>query len=352
MKTEVWLMCSMFIFMISQINCQNISPVFIQDIAYYLRSYKFNEWDAGVAQDKSIHMYEYFPAEPMRLHWEVKKYCSFKFRNCIEYLHDKISTTSLVRIEDTSVLLNFDPTLNRNQIEKKCKENLNKEISSSFPFEDSGDRYMWTTSALYFMCWFTMKSEKLLEHFYERCDNFAACWDDNFGSRNYDPRANDERPFLCSWYSFCPDPCCPQKHMKTKNECLTNKLNPCYALGTHYLSSCSLRRSKNMNFLGMTMNQWNVTCNCKDPGFIWNSKFGLCVDIDECSTKKHNCDTKVQSCINLPGTYDCFCFVGYEWNVYNNECVPYQFIKKREKPKEFNLFYFWMMVEKWILSFF
>lgn len=289
----------------------------------------------------------------MNLHWEVKKYCSLDFHNCIQYLHDKISTTSLIREEDTSVLLNNDPTLNRNEINKKCKENLNKELSSSFPFEDSGDRFMWTTSALYFMCWFTMKGENALKQLHERCDNFGACWDNNFGSRNQDPRANDERPFLCAWYSFCPDPCCPVKHLKTKTDCNVNELNPCYTLGNLHLSSCRIKRSKNNDFLGIMMNQWNTTCNCIDPGFTWSSKFGLCIDIDECSTKKHNCDTIKQSCINLPGSYDCFCFVGYEWNVYNNECVPYHFIKQeREEPKKFGLVHYWILVQSWISSFF
>jgi hypothetical protein len=38
----------------------------------------------------------------------------------------------------------------------------------------------------------------------EPCDNFANCLDPDFGASNGDPRADDEKPFQCATYSFCP----------------------------------------------------------------------------------------------------------------------------------------------------
>jgi hypothetical protein len=38
----------------------------------------------------------------------------------------------------------------------------------------------------------------------EPCDNFANCLDPEFGASNGDPRADDEKPFQCATYSFCP----------------------------------------------------------------------------------------------------------------------------------------------------
>ena len=38
----------------------------------------------------------------------------------------------------------------------------------------------------------------------EPCDNFANCLDPEFGASNGDPRADDETPFQCATYSFCP----------------------------------------------------------------------------------------------------------------------------------------------------
>ena len=60
------------------------------------------------------------------------------------------------------------------------------------------------TSASYYMCWHTMNEVPSLAALGEPCDNFANCLDPEFGASNRDPRADDETPFQCATYSFCP----------------------------------------------------------------------------------------------------------------------------------------------------
>ncbi|XP_077284419.1 uncharacterized protein LOC143909969 [Arctopsyche grandis] len=308
---------------------QEISPRVFQDVAFYLRSYKFNEWDANTISGESDYpIHSYFPDMNL-LHWEVRKHCSKNFRHCISYLHDQIDNLPLDRLEDTSTVLNRNPSEIIELVEKKCKKNLKKEIEDVTQFEDHQDRYQWVITAMYYMCWYTMKEEEMLKHLNERCDNFAACLDKDFGFRNNDPRADDELPFNCASYSFCPDPCCPSKHLKSKEECLKDDSNPCYIEGSHHESSCSLKKYRNTNFESIIANEWNVSCKCRESGFKWNSQFGICVDVDECSTER--CSSS-QTCVNTPGSYDCFCDFGYYWNQNRSDCVPYVFVTDYKQP--------------------
>lgn len=60
------------------------------------------------------------------------------------------------------------------------------------------------------------------------------------------------------------------------------------------------------------LNRWNVSCGCPKAGYVWNSLYGMCIDVDECSNIVENkCDTKLEACINLPGTYRCACKWGH-----------------------------------------
>lgn len=81
------------------------------------------------------------------------------------------------------------------------------------------------------MCWYTMLGVPDLATFNEPCDNHANCFDeyiDTFG-HNRDPRADDTKPYACALYSFCPDHCCPVKHIWLIKDCYQSQSNPCYA---------------------------------------------------------------------------------------------------------------------------
>lgn len=163
-----------------------------------------------------------------------------------------------------------------------------------------------------------MNEVEIFTHFQERCDNFANCLDPKFGPENNDPRVSDTIEYACSIYSFCPDPCCPIKHISNFTECWNNSLNPCFEQSN---KKCSLKPSENINFRSLVLNEWNVTCQCELKGFRWNSKYRICVDINECTDLMNPCIHETETCVNLVGSYRCICAYGYEWNEINKQCT-------------------------------
>lgn len=64
-----------------------------------------------------------------------------------------------------------------------------------------------------------------------------------------------------------------------------------------------------------------MSCECQVVGYEWSARFGLCVDINECTRGLHNCSFKDgQTCVNLPGGFDCFCQFGMIWNTNVEKC--------------------------------
>ena len=122
-------------------------------------------------------------------------------------------------------------------------------------------------------------------------------------------------------------------------ECLVG--NECHANATCDDSEGSYSCNCNIGFIGdgkmcqegsctediCPLNQECVSptthdCQCKN-GFERNET-DFCVDTDECTSNKNNCDKKAL-CENTIGGYDCFCNTGYTGNGYsscldNDEC--------------------------------
>uniref|UniRef100_A0A6M2DYH6 Putative conserved secreted protein n=1 Tax=Xenopsylla cheopis TaxID=163159 RepID=A0A6M2DYH6_XENCH len=61
----------------------------------------------------------------------------------------------------------------------------------------------------------------------------------------------------------------------------------------------------------------NVTCKA---GYRQHPLSNACIDINECSERKHTCDS-TQDCINLPGSYACQCKTGYTLDHVTQGCV-------------------------------
>lgn len=157
-----------------------------------------------------------------------------------------------------------------------------------------------------------------LKHLKESCDNFASCLDPTFGTNNRDVRANDSVPFMCSLYSFCPDPCCPRKHLTDSVQCWDSPENPCFEANPSGQRECAVVRRENTEFGDIVLNRWNVTCRCALAGTVWDSRFGICIDIDECLAEVHDCDPLREACVNTFGGHQCACRWGYTWR--NGRC--------------------------------
>lgn len=243
----------------------------------------------------------------------------------MEYLNKRVSETTLRREDDTSYVIKdqqwtFEKNSNQiNSTEATCKELKRRDDLFAAPFEGPLERFQWRTTASYYMCWYTMNQVPELQHFGESCDNYARCLDSNYGINNKDPRASDAEPFFCAIYSSCPDPCCPLRHITKNSECLKIKQNPCFK-ENNLNKICVLDKNQNKDFRNIVLNRWNVSCQCDKIGYVWESRYGICVDINECTTNAHDCDATTEVCLNLPGTYRCACNWGYVWNKKISRC--------------------------------
>lgn len=304
----------------------------VKDIAYYLRAHKFNEYDRRYETTPSSaprSYYKHFPRPPLRsLHWEVRQYCEANFTTCVDYLAKKIKYTALRRTDDTSFVIQeqkwdrLKDTEQYKQVDRECEKMKKVDDTMADPFAGPLERFQWRTTASYYMCWYTMQETTELEHLGEPCDNFAACLDSAYGPNNEDIRANDTNPYACALYSFCPDTCCPFKHLKRLEDCWDEPENPCHRLNAPDQRTCSLNFSSNTGFEDLVLNRWNVSCNCPEKGYIWSSLYGFCIDVDECGTSEtHNCDHKSEACLNLAGSFRCACKWGFVWNSKHKKCV-------------------------------
>lgn len=284
-----------------------------------------------------------FPRPPLRsLHWEVQNHCELSFLDCLKYLHKRIELTALQRKSDTSVVINEHNWFGDNfkdqidSVDEDCQNMLEREEKYMRPFEGPIDRFQWRTTASYYMCWYTMKEVKYLENIGERCDNFANCLDSEYGVNNDDARTSDNDSFQCMLYSVCPDPCCPLRHITDyADDCWNNEVNPCFQNNAIGHRRCSFQRDRNTDFRDIVLNHWNVTCTCANSGYAWDSRFGTCVDVNECAIGDHNCDVDSQVCVNLPGSFRCLCNWGYIWSDEFNQCTSspaLDLIKRQRQP--------------------
>ncbi|KAI5638042.1 calcium-binding EGF domain-containing protein [Phthorimaea operculella] len=290
----------------------------LKDIAYYLRNYKFNEWDRRYFKERpnKTGFYDAFPLPPLKtLHWRVHEHCSDGFYKCVVYLHSVIGSNK----NTPSVWHKENNDEFNSQSDDVCKRGLISSEEGFLPFDDIVEKFQWRTTASYYMCWFTMLELPELSMITESCDNFATCTEPA-GFHNHDIRGDDRQSFACAMHSFCPDPCCPMKLLQSKEQCRVQDC-PCF---TENLDSsdkdCKLYRKHNQNFKDIIVNRFNVSCNCKEKGFEWNSQSGLCIDTDECFTGKHNCDES-QVCLNTVGGFVCACKFGSELNASTGKCV-------------------------------
>ncbi|CAH0384176.1 unnamed protein product [Bemisia tabaci] len=308
----------------------------VKNVAFNLRHYKFNSFDRRYftedIKNVTYGFFTAFPNPPLRqFHWEVYTHCSTGFLKCLKYLNEKINETYHLRKTDTATIAHTSKWRlpgNRdliNQADDECLRLVEMDRKKNKPFQGPLEKFQWQTSASYYMCWYTMQDIPNLAMLGEPCDNFANCWDPERGITNRDFRADDRKPYACAMYSFCPDPCCPKKLARSEEECwnTAEPRAPCSRLQD---KACSFDPTANREQLSIIYNHWNVTCKCSNPGFRWSSKFGMCVDINECENGAQVCKNETELCMNLPGTYSCSCSLGFEWSKLSKSCIKNQFL--------------------------
>lgn len=53
---------------------------------------------------------------------------------------------------------------------------------------------------------------------------------------------------------------------------------------------------------------------------VW-SRYGMCIDINECAANLEICDVGTETCVNLPGRHKCICRWGFTWSAHQRSCV-------------------------------
>ena len=212
----------------------------------------------------------------------------------------------------------------------KSKENL----PTFAPFKNNYEEFKYRLTAMYYLCWHTHLEDEFLKFDTGRqsCLSYLNAVDEISAKKRFKlvedetPAIEDIRdeefktdPFTCARLWFCPDPCYGKKdkgHFKKRN--FKVKGNPCLKLKN---SECKWKRNGNRNFNDLIRNRFNVTCDCSSDrkGFHWNSRFGICVDIDECYERKSDCPDN-RLCKNTVGSFTCACAKGYAANPETDEC--------------------------------
>nr|XP_034196363.1 uncharacterized protein LOC117611947 [Osmia lignaria] len=303
----------------------------IRDVAYYIRAHKFQDYDRRYyrrPEDSRGRLYEEFPKPPLRsLHWEVRKYCDASFVECLKYLEGVIKDTPLKREDDTVTIMKEQKWKVENNtkqiqaVQRDCQTAQRRDELTALPFQGPIERFQWRSTVSYYMCWYTMLGVPELSIFGESCDNYANCQMEHEGG-NGDPRADDTQPYACALYSFCPDHCCPIRHIRDMTDCYQSPVNPCYAANPPEHRTCTLNRQENQDFFSLIGNQINISCECMESGYEWSSRFGLCVDVNECTRGEHSCSINDgEACMNMPGGYQCICKIGYVYDPGRRECV-------------------------------
>lgn len=110
--------------------------------------------------------------------------------------------------------------------------------------------------------------------------------------------------------------------MKYRTECSLSQLSPCWNMEELTTRACNMSFQRNTDLPSIIYNRWNVTCHCREPGFVWDSRFGMCVDQNECNEGNHSCDERSHLCFNTVGGHECCCRWGYEYDSRSGNCTP------------------------------
>ena len=185
------------------------------------------------------------------------------------------------------------------------------EINELLPFSNHLQRWSYRQASAYYLCNYAVKKEPMLIKFGADCKKHV-----NPKYTQYLDSATDNKPFHCALLSFCPDFCYGRAYKENQNP-LTSSYNPCQGIGS---GVCELNPVENNNFDDFKKNDVNFTCECPS-GTKFLSKYGLCIDIDECDENIHSCYEKHQTCLNTPTSYECLCKRGYKKIKGKNETL-------------------------------
>lgn len=313
-------------------------------VAFFLRFHKFNTEDPGKSESivknplRMMRLHRRFPDYSFKLDAKLALACKQSFISCL-YAIDNSTNSSIINIR-------FDlPTLRKVGkdfcgqegdaalfCEGEERNKTEKELSSTSYCEDKHleetekwptiARFRLITTAMYFMCWYTMHKMPYLANIVQ-CDSRYNCGHPN--ETDGDLRATPIHPFSCALHSFCPDPCCRLPFAVMKGACESLPSNPCRSNPSPFRRNCRIDLDNNRDFNRIRQNDINVTCDCLFEGYVYSMTAMECVDRDECVEKPDICDKRSESCFNTKGSYMCVCRWGFYREVSSGKCVKEEY---------------------------
>lgn len=225
----------------------------------------------------------------------------------LEEHKSKLKKKKKVEIKRKKILTNVRNTTNANKLEL----------------------YRQTVTALQYMCWYTMHGVAYLAHLLQ-CDSS----DPKRTKPDGDSRANNnDNPFGCALYSFCPNPCCGGLKEPNKENCWNRFSNPCRLHGLKGGRGCNIPREQNLNYNILVDHGIKVSCDCGE-GRRYESVASMCVWRDHCLNPDAACPEPHQHCFNLFSSHGCRCDLDNRWSDYDQRCVLLYPAKRKEKQNE------------------
>ncbi|KAE9550720.1 hypothetical protein FO519_006069 [Halicephalobus sp. NKZ332] len=282
-------------------------------LAFYMRLYR--SWIITPNGKKGF--IDRFPEPRVPVNREIFKICGKLLKTCVDSLYSSIQ-------ERTQFLF---PKRNQEMKDFVLDEEQFRNLvaDSMFAFD---------VSVSYLLCFFTNNRLEFMKHLpfcsYGIEKGQKKTWPSDtfrdFVNNPLYPLTNDfiqdpintldTRDFVCAEESFCPDPCCNRTsgreklclHEICKEEDFRRQKSP--GKSTLEIHSCKLNDVFNDDFIGLTRNQWNVSCSCSNSGFIFRFDILRCVDVDECKLGQ-DCSVENEECVNTIGGYSCECLLGF-----------------------------------------
>ena len=307
----------------------NSSKLRLFIVGNYMAAHKYFGADyrylAGDISDDDLVFHKQFPSRPLReLHTELARECRRSVEYCLQTVYD------VARVSGT--MSRF--------FKNKIK---NKPLFEPFP--NAYEMFKFRQTAAYFLCYYTVnwKMEKSNMKYFQHSgkpnciDKLVYVNDVSEKKRKAvllhrpahiikDWRARKHFNYrhygmMCALIWFCPDPCFGRKtHGETSQVYKYDLGNPCKDLPD---KTCDWDWKANGNFKDLIRNKFNITCECvsERKGFVWNSQYETCVDVDECHDHRvrNNCDRN-KVCRNTVGSYKCTCPRGFQENSTSGAC--------------------------------
>ncbi len=199
----------------------------------------------------------------------------------------------------------------------------NSDLLELAPFSKHLQRWEYRATASYYFCQYAIRKDRMLVKFGKNCTSHIS---EDF--IYYIELAKHDDPYDCALLSFCPDFCYGkvffEKHNASIESIYNAKSNPCSEIGNRF---CELSTIENQNFNDFIKMDINFTCDCQS-GYKFFTKFGICIDEDECDLNSHDCYGKHQTCLNTIGSYKCICKRGFKME--NSTCERFNSLDEIE----------------------